>query len=61
METARMKMIKVLHQFSERLASRLIEDEATISLANNLTLVTHNTREFDRVDGLQIEDWEVEE
>jgi tRNA(fMet)-specific endonuclease VapC len=33
---------------------------AGIALANNLTLVTHNTREFDRVDGLQIEDWEVE-
>jgi tRNA(fMet)-specific endonuclease VapC len=33
---------------------------AAITLANNLTLVTHNTREFGRVDGLQIEDWEVE-
>jgi tRNA(fMet)-specific endonuclease VapC len=33
---------------------------ASIALANNLTLVTHNTREFERVDGLQIEDWEVE-
>jgi tRNA(fMet)-specific endonuclease VapC len=33
---------------------------AAIALANNLTLVTHNTREFKRVDGLQIEDWEVE-
>jgi tRNA(fMet)-specific endonuclease VapC len=33
---------------------------AAIVLANNLTLTTHNTREFDRVDGLQIEDWEVE-
>ena len=32
---------------------------AAISLANNLTLVTHNTREFRRVEGLQIEDWEV--
>jgi len=32
---------------------------AAIALANNLTLVTHNTREFGRVDGLQIEDWEV--
>jgi tRNA(fMet)-specific endonuclease VapC len=32
---------------------------AAIALANSLTLVTHNTREFDRVDGLQIEDWEV--
>lgn len=33
---------------------------AAIALTNNLTLVTHNTREFERVDGLQIEDWEVE-
>jgi tRNA(fMet)-specific endonuclease VapC len=31
-----------------------------IALANNLTLITHNTREFGRVDGLQVEDWEVE-
>ncbi len=27
--------------------------------ARNLTLVTHNTREFSRVPGLQIEDWEL--
>jgi tRNA(fMet)-specific endonuclease VapC len=33
---------------------------AAIALANNLTLVTHNTREFERVEGLQVEDWEVE-
>lgn len=33
---------------------------AAIALVNNLTLVTHNTREFGRVEGLQIEDWEVE-
>jgi tRNA(fMet)-specific endonuclease VapC len=33
---------------------------AAIALANNLTLVTHNTREFERVDGLQVEDWEIE-
>jgi tRNA(fMet)-specific endonuclease VapC len=32
---------------------------AGIALANNLTLVTHNTREFERVQGLQLEDWEV--
>lgn len=32
---------------------------AAISLANNLTLVTHNTAEFGRVAGLQIEDWEL--
>ncbi|MGB3309369.1 MAG: type II toxin-antitoxin system VapC family toxin [Nodosilinea sp.] len=34
---------------------------AAIALTNNLTLVTHNTREFERVDRLQIEDWEVEQ
>ena len=33
---------------------------AAIALANNLILVTHNTREFSRVNGLQIEDWEEE-
>ena len=33
---------------------------AAIALDNNLTLVTHNTREFSRVEGLQIEDWEAE-
>lgn len=27
--------------------------------ARNLILVTHNTREFERVEGLQIEDWFV--
>ncbi|MBG1265675.1 type II toxin-antitoxin system tRNA(fMet)-specific endonuclease VapC [Nostoc sp. WHI] len=31
---------------------------AAIALVNNLTLVTHNTREFNRVSGLVIEDWE---
>ena len=32
---------------------------AAIALANNLTLVTHNTREFSRVANLQFEDWEI--
>jgi tRNA(fMet)-specific endonuclease VapC len=32
---------------------------AAIAISNNLTLITHNTREFERVDGLQIEDWEA--
>ena len=31
---------------------------AAIALANGLILITHNTREFGRVAGLQIEDWE---
>lgn len=31
---------------------------ASIAVANNLVLVTHNISEFSRVEGLQIEDWE---
>jgi len=33
---------------------------AAIALANNLILVTHNTGEFRRVNGLHIEDWELQ-
>jgi tRNA(fMet)-specific endonuclease VapC len=32
---------------------------ASIALVNNLILVTHNTREFSRVESLKIEDWEL--
>lgn len=32
---------------------------ASIALANNLIIVTHNVSELSRVEGLQIEDWEV--
>jgi tRNA(fMet)-specific endonuclease VapC len=32
---------------------------AAIALARGLIVVTHNTREFTRVRGLQIEDWEA--
>ncbi len=32
---------------------------AAIAMANNLTLITHNTREFSRVDNLKLEDWEI--
>lgn len=32
---------------------------ARIDLANNLTVVTHNTQEFERFQGLQLEDLEV--
>ncbi|WP_333874182.1 hypothetical protein [Methylobacter sp.] len=28
-----------------------------IAVAHNLTVVTHNTREFARVPGLKLEDW----
>ena len=33
---------------------------AAIALVNRLILVTHNTREFSRIAGLQLEDWEQE-
>jgi tRNA(fMet)-specific endonuclease VapC len=32
---------------------------ASIAIANNLILVTHNVREFQRISNLQIEDWEI--
>src|SRR5262249_18781843 len=32
---------------------------AAIALAYGPTLVTHNTREFSRISGLQLEDWEA--
>lgn len=32
---------------------------AAIALANDLTLVTHNTREFSRIQGLRLVDWEI--
>lgn len=33
---------------------------AGIALANNVILVTHNTKEFSRITGLRIEDWEMD-
>lgn len=33
---------------------------AAIALAHNVILITHNTREFSRVNDLQLEDWEIE-
>lgn len=32
---------------------------AAIALANDLTLITHNTSEFSRISNLKIEDWEI--
>lgn len=32
---------------------------AAIALANHLTLVTHNTREFSRIPNLNLTDWEI--
>lgn len=33
---------------------------ASIALANDVILVTHNTREFSRITDLKLEDWETE-
>lgn len=33
---------------------------AATALANGLALITHNTDEFKRVEGLDVEDWEAE-
>ena len=32
---------------------------AAIAVANDLILVTHNTAEFSRIQGLKLEDWEI--
>ena len=32
---------------------------AATALANNLIVVTHNTREFGRIAGLKVEDWQL--
>ena len=32
---------------------------AAIALAHNLILISHNVREFSRVDDLKLEDWEI--
>jgi tRNA(fMet)-specific endonuclease VapC len=36
-----------------------LESQGTPIGGNDLILVTHNTREFARVEGLAIEDWEI--
>ena len=32
---------------------------ASIAMANNLTVVTHNVKEFGRINKLKVEDWAV--
>jgi tRNA(fMet)-specific endonuclease VapC len=32
---------------------------AAIAISNDVTLVSHNTGEFERVPGLKLEDWEL--
>jgi len=32
---------------------------AAVALSNQVTLVTHNTKEFGRINGITLEDWEI--
>ena len=34
---------------------------ASIAITNGLVLVTHNTKEFERIPGLFLQDWEIED
>ena len=51
--------------FDDRAAEEYGRIHAELTVAgtligpNDLTLVTHNTREFSRVNGLRLEDWEA--
>jgi tRNA(fMet)-specific endonuclease VapC len=47
----------------ERSGNRLADLDlqiASIALANDLSLITHNTRHFARIPGLQLDDWLVD-
>jgi predicted nucleic acid-binding protein len=46
-------------QYSRQRDPGLIIQIAAIALAESVTLVTHNTGEFSRIPGLQIEDWQT--
>gem|GEM_PF-2145391 len=44
-----------LHRLGQMIGSLI----AAIALAQDLTLVTHNTGEFSRIQNLRLEDWEM--
>ena len=48
-----------LEQSGNRLADLDLQI-ASIALANDLSLITHNTRHFARIPGLQLDDWLVD-
>ena len=53
--------IRYLNRRSDDIIRRMdaiSPDDASIALAYDLIVVTHNTREFSRVEGLRLEDWE---
>ena len=53
-------VLKDAHRRSGTPIGELDTHIAAHALAEGLTLVTHNTRHFDQVPGLQIEDWMAE-
>ena len=52
-------LLKVQLQSTGRPIGELDTQIAAHALAEGLILVTHNTRHFDRIAGLQLEDWTV--
>jgi predicted nucleic acid-binding protein len=50
-------LLKSTLQREGRLIGELDTQIAAHALAENLILVTHNTKHFERVEGLKIEDW----
>lgn len=55
--TARYAGIRVQLEKKGRPISERDTQIAAIALSNGLVLVTHNVKEFHRIDGLKIEDW----
>jgi tRNA(fMet)-specific endonuclease VapC len=51
--------LALYQEFFSELVSLPFDGNAAIALANDLILVTHNTREFSRVEELRLEDWEL--
>lgn len=56
----RKRTLALQQKFLDNFISLPFADTAAIALANNLILVTHNTREFNRIANLKIEDWQKE-
>ncbi|WP_287277311.1 MULTISPECIES: type II toxin-antitoxin system VapC family toxin [unclassified Okeania] len=57
------EVYEIIRAYSEKKGTPVGSNDlqiAAIAMANNLTLVTHNTREFERIDWLIYEDWEEE-
>jgi tRNA(fMet)-specific endonuclease VapC len=50
-------VIRVQLEREGRVISERDTQIASIAMANKLTVVTHNVREFDRIDKLKVEDW----